>query len=224
MNAQATKAIKQLQVFTISNAFRCAIGLGLAVIGLGSANAQSPFLLNPIDLQSGNAHTCALTSAGGVKCWGLNYAGLKAGDFNADGNSDLIVERAEGAATVLLMNGAAVASAAFLATAGSRWTVAQTGEFNGDGKKNILLRGSNSEFAVLLMNGLVVAATNYLARHANTTAAQIGDYNIDGADDILRRNADGTFRVLFMDATSSNGGAISVWPTQTFGTLLPLRY
>lgn len=61
--------------FFFRRASRCAFGLMLVFISLASAHAQSPFLLNPIYIKSSSAHTCAITSAGGVKCWGRNEFG-----------------------------------------------------------------------------------------------------------------------------------------------------
>ena len=45
------------------------------------------------------------------------------GDFNGDGKADVVIQNSDGSSYMLLMNGTAVASGAYLTTAGSGWTV-----------------------------------------------------------------------------------------------------
>ena len=52
-------------------------GLALGLAGwLGSVPAQALDELGGISkIAAGGGHTCALTTTGGVKCWGLNIVG-----------------------------------------------------------------------------------------------------------------------------------------------------
>jgi hypothetical protein len=84
-------------------------------------------------------------------------------DFDADGKSDLLWQRTDGAASVWLMNGVASPpnasiSAAILPT-GTGWQLLATRtDFNGDGKTDLVWQSAAGQVAVGLANGVVPPA------------------------------------------------------------------
>ncbi len=63
------------------------------------------------------------------------------GDFNGDGETDILWRNANGDVAIWLMNGTQVISAVDLGNVPASLTIAETGDFNGDGKTDILWRG-----------------------------------------------------------------------------------
>ena len=60
------------------------------------------------------------------------------GDFNGDGNADILWQNDDGTPAIWLMNGTSLIGGGGLANPGPSWHVAGTGDFNGDGNADIL--------------------------------------------------------------------------------------
>jgi serralysin len=132
------------------------------------------------------------------------------GDFNGDGNADVLWRNSAGVVTDQLGNasGGFAANWANLSTGvPSSWTVVGTGDFNGDGITDVLWRNSNGTMVDWIGN----ANGGFTANWANAPAgvgpewhvAEIGDFNGDGHADILWRNDNGAITDWL---GTSNGG------------------
>ena len=122
------------------------------------------------------------------------------GDFNGDGNDDILWRRSDGAFTEWLGqdNGGFISNDAnAFRNLPSSWQVAGTGDFNGDNRDDIAWRRDDGAFTVWLgqANGGFVTndANAWAAVPTSWQVAATGDYNGDGRDDIAWRNSNGTF-------------------------------
>ena len=143
------------------------------------------------------------------------------GDFNGDGNSDILFQNIlNGACYVWEMKGLKVIAggADFVGPAvGTDWQVKGTGDFNGDGKSDILFQNSmNGACYVWQMNGLKIMVGDFVGLPTGTDWQVKGtsDFNGDGKSDILFQNIrDGACYVWEMDGLKLlPGGADFVGP------------
>ena len=82
-----------------------------------------------------------------------------AGDFNADGKSDILWQHDDGTPVVWFMDGTSFTSGAMAGfNPGSAWHVIGAGDFNGDGKADILWQNNDGTPAIWLMNGTSLLA------------------------------------------------------------------
>jgi uncharacterized delta-60 repeat protein len=127
----------------------------------------------------------------------------RAGDFDADGKSDLIFRNAAtGQISAWLMNGTTSTSTAGLVPPGN-WTVSHTADFNGDVKADILYRNDDGSTTLWLMSGLTVAGSvGLLGPNPDWRVSHVGDFNGDGKADILWRNTNGAVTLWLMDGTT----------------------
>jgi hypothetical protein len=135
------------------------------------------------------------------------------GDFNGDGNDDILWRRSDGAFTEWLGqdNGGFVSNDAnAFQNLPTSWQLAGTGDFNGDGRDDVAWRRTDGAFTVWLgqSNGGFVSndANAWATVPTSWQVAATGDYNGDGRDDIAWRNSNGTFTNWLGQA---NGGFIS---------------
>jgi len=137
------------------------------------------------------------------------------GDFNGDGNSDILWQGSDGTPAIWLMDGmnavwfGAVGPFASGALAG--WQIKGSGDFNGDGNSDILWQGSDGTPAIWLMDGtnvLSFGAAGSSNPGPNWQIAGSGDYDGDGNSDILWQGNSGLPAIWLMDGLSATGGAI----------------
>jgi hypothetical protein len=96
------------------------------------------------------------------------------GDFNGDGDADLLFQKANGTPMIWTMNGTSVVSTTTLANPGAQWKAVGTGDYNGDGKSDILFQNVNGTPMVWTMNGTSVTASASLPNPGATWHANAG--------------------------------------------------
>ncbi|HZL37246.1 MAG TPA: FG-GAP-like repeat-containing protein, partial [Tepidisphaeraceae bacterium] len=153
---------------------------------------------------------------------GLNPFSVTVGDFNGDGEADLVVANFNsGGVSVLLGNGNGTFQAAVSYDTGSNPRSVAVGDFNGDGKADLAVANSNSNNVSVLLgdgNGTFQPAVNYAIIGAVSVA--VGDFNGDGNVDlaveddagvsVLLGNGNGTFQAAMNYAAGDIGNSITV--------------
>ena len=181
-----------------------------------------------------------LTSQGATVTLGSAWTVDGLGDFNGDGDADVLLRNTNGTLADWTMNGSQIASSQLLSsqgatvTLGSAWSVAGVGDFNGDGLADILLRNSNGAFADWTMNGSKIASSQLLTSGGATvtlgaawSVAGVGDFNGDGLADVLLRNSNGTLADWTMNGSqiessqllTSGGKTVTLDPSWSIAAL-----
>jgi ELWxxDGT repeat protein len=104
-----------------------------------------------------------LTSGGVAVRPDASWSVVGIGDFNGDGNSDLLWRNANGSLQEWQMAGTTIASSGSITfngaaiTPDATWHVVEIGDFNGDGSSDILWRNDNGSMSEWLMNGTTIS-------------------------------------------------------------------
>src|SRR6185312_3740330 len=116
--------------------------------------------------------------------------GIAAGDFNADGNADLVVVQNNSIYALLGKGDGTFQTGNTIVVGGSLSAVA-IGDFNGDGIADLAVTGTNAGGGVLLGNGDgTFQSVLPLATGSYSLSLVVGDFNKDGKADIAVANAD----------------------------------
>ncbi len=136
---------------------------------------------------------------------GASWHIVATGDFDGDGNADLLLQNDSGALVDYLMNGTSIASGHSLGNPGSNWHVRGTGDFNGDGRSDLVVQSDAGSMVVLETDGSrLVAGVSLGSLPGGWAVEGVGDFNGDGRPDLLVQGPDGTLVVYLV-----NGGVIT---------------
>ena len=112
-----------------------------------------------------------------------NVIGL--GDFNADGETDLLLRNNNGAIGCVFTDGP-VTGWNYFQSVGKEWEVVAVGDFNGDGRSDLVLKHDAGFAGCWLTNASGTVAWSSLDQiGAGYEIVGAGDFNGDGVDDVL---------------------------------------
>ena len=193
-------------------------------IGKGALGSD-PVLMGAEELAAGDFETLALdyNDANLYTVVDTAWEIAGAGDFDGDGNTDLLwryYEAGVGSGTTIIwyMNGTTVSSQGYpYQVSDIDWRIDRTGDFNGDGKTDILWRyygggGGQGTIIIWCMDGANVIDQIYPPQVLDTDwkIDGIGDFDGDGRADLLWRYyatgaGSGTTIIWYMDGSTIIG-------------------
>jgi hypothetical protein len=145
--------------------------------------------------------TGTVDSVAAVASPGTGWKAVSSGDFNGDGNSDILWQNpTTGQSEIYLMNGSTIASSATL-NSGANLTAIGTGDFNGDGKSDVVfLNNTDHSAQIWTMNGTTEVGSPITVAQPTPTGAET-NFVLMGAEDV---NGDGFSDLLWRDTSTGD--------------------
>ncbi|MCU1227205.1 MAG: Carboxymethylenebutenolidase [Acidobacteria bacterium] len=152
-------------------------------------------------------HLKTVFTAAALLAFTLTASAKVSSDFNGDGKSDLVLQNANGAVAVWLMNGDAVIEKKVIATPAAGWQVVATGDLDNDGKSDLVAQNSDGTIAMWKMDGSTrVSETTIAKPAAGWNVIGTRDVNGDGKDDIFLQNTNGALAIWDMNGAKLSAG------------------
>ncbi len=163
-------AIWEMNGTTILNTNTAGLGnvpINWSVVGVGDFNGDGKADILWRNNTNGNVAiwlmngtTVTNTSTAAFGNMPANWFVAGTGDFNGDGNSDILWRDGSGDIAIWEMNGTTVLNpnTSGVGSLSTIWTPAVTGDFNGDGKSDILWHDSSGDIAIWYMNGTAIGS------------------------------------------------------------------
>lgn len=137
------------------------------------------------------------------------------GDFNRDGQQDILFQHTDGTLAVWLMHGTALDTAVLLKPShpgDKNWRVAATADINRDGNVDLIFQHTKGTLAVWQMNGSELSnALLFDPSHPGDfrwKVVGVGDLDGDSKADLIFQHADGTLATWRMDGTKLTSAAL----------------
>ena len=169
--------------------------------------------------QGGADRDVTLAVAGQTVRLSLRAAAPTPGDINADGETDLLWQHADGRLAAWFMDGTTLRAGVPFGPAAlpdTRWRVAATGDFDGDGSGDVIFQHeTDGTIAAWLMSGTSLLAGVDIAQVAETAwkIRGAGDMNEDGWPDLIwQHEVDGRVAVWLMQGSVLRDGRVLEMP------------
>ena len=133
------------------------------------------------------------------------------GEFNGDGNSDLLYQNDDGSVATWNLNGTSIVNAGLIGSnPGTTWHVIGTNDFNRDGGSDILFQNDDGKVAVWNVDGTSVIGASLIGSNPGTTwhVKGSGDFSGSGGTDILFQNDSGEVAIWNVDGTAVVGAGL----------------
>ena len=151
-----------------------------------------------------NLTASALLSPEGPGNGDWRVAGI--GDFDRDGQGDLLFQHTAGALSAWIMDGTNLRLTGTISPSSPddpNWRVVALADFNADGHSDFLFQHSNGALVIWMMDGVIFQSNQFpVPNHPGDKAwrvAAVRDFNRDGKPDILMQHTDGTLAVWVMN-------------------------
>jgi cyclophilin family peptidyl-prolyl cis-trans isomerase len=135
-----------------------------------------------------------IRAAGTLPLGGLEDEYIGTGDFDADGDFDILMRRPNGTFAAYLLNGTgSPQTGSPKLNRRSQWSVEAIADFDGNGTSDVLMRSTSGEWSMYFMDGSRVRGKGKvgLSKDVDDVLVTTADFNGDGSTDVLLRNSAG---------------------------------